>query len=99
VAGAEVGVGFDVGFVVHLGAVDLPREADAPWAQSLEFYTDLKKRGVPSRLIVLEKAGHWPAWYEMALYYDAHLDWFHRYLGGEKAPVDVVQMARGLATP
>jgi dipeptidyl aminopeptidase/acylaminoacyl peptidase len=59
-----------------------------PYTQSLMFFTDLQKRGVPSRLIVLENAGHWPAWYEMALYYTAHLDWFHRYLGGPAAPWD-----------
>jgi dipeptidyl aminopeptidase/acylaminoacyl peptidase len=69
-----------------------------PYTQSLEFFTDLKKRNVPARLIVLEKSGHWPAWYEMALYYDTHLDWFHRYLGGSPAPWDVTQMARGLVT-
>jgi dipeptidyl aminopeptidase/acylaminoacyl peptidase len=68
-----------------------------PYTQSLEFFTDLKKRNVPSRLVVFEKAGHWPAWYEMALYYDAHLDWFHTYLGGAPAPWDPVQMVRGLA--
>jgi dipeptidyl aminopeptidase/acylaminoacyl peptidase len=68
-----------------------------PYTQSLEFFTDLKKRDVPSRLIVFEKAGHWPAWYEMALYYDAHLDWFHTYLGGAPAPWDPVKMVRGLA--
>jgi dipeptidyl aminopeptidase/acylaminoacyl peptidase len=63
-----------------------------PFTQSLEFFTDLQKRSVPSRLIVFEKAGHWPAWYEMALYYDAHLDWFHRYLGGAPAPWDPKEM-------
>ena len=41
---------------------------------------------MPSRLIVFEKAGHWPSAFEMALYYAAHLDWFHRYLGGAPSP-------------
>ncbi|HEY6552580.1 MAG TPA: S9 family peptidase, partial [Vicinamibacteria bacterium] len=31
-----------------------------PYAQSLMFFTDLQKRGVPSRLLVFENAGHWP---------------------------------------
>ncbi|MBZ5593233.1 MAG: S9 family peptidase [Acidobacteriia bacterium] len=53
-----------------------------PYTQSLEFYTDLQKMNVPSRLVVYSKAGHWPDWYEMALYYTAHLEWFHTYLGG-----------------
>ena len=66
-----------------------------PYAQSLMFFTDLQKRGVPSRLLVFENAGHWPAWYEMALYYSAHLDWFHRYLGGSAAPWDPAALVKG----
>ncbi len=66
-----------------------------PYGQSLMFFTDLKKRGVPSRLLVFEEAGHWPAWHEMALYYAAHLDWFHRYLGGAASPWDPRELARG----
>jgi dipeptidyl aminopeptidase/acylaminoacyl peptidase len=57
-----------------------------PYTQSLEFFTDLQARGVPSRLVVFEKAGHWPSAFEMALYYAAHLDWFHRFLGGPPSP-------------
>ncbi|MDL2716791.1 MAG: S9 family peptidase [Acidobacteriota bacterium] len=57
-----------------------------PYTQSLEFFTDLQARGVPSRLIVFEMAGHWPSAFEMGLYYAAHLDWFHRYLGGAASP-------------
>ena len=66
-----------------------------PYTQSLMFFTDLQKRGVPSRLLVFEEAGHWPAWHEMALYYAAHLDWFHRYLGGGASPWDPRELARG----
>jgi dipeptidyl aminopeptidase/acylaminoacyl peptidase len=68
-----------------------------PYTQALEFFTDLQKMRVPSRLIVFEKAGHWPAWYDMALYYDAHLDWFHRYLGGPPAPYPVEKLVDGTA--
>jgi len=57
-----------------------------PYTQSLELFTDLQKMGVPSRLVLFEKAGHWPSWYEMALYYTAHLEWFQKYLGGGAAP-------------
>jgi dipeptidyl aminopeptidase/acylaminoacyl peptidase len=57
-----------------------------PYTQSLELFTDLQKMKVPSRLIVFSKAGHWPSWYEMALYYTAHLEWFQRYLGGGAPP-------------
>jgi dipeptidyl aminopeptidase/acylaminoacyl peptidase len=64
-----------------------------PYTQSLEFFTDLQLGGVPSRLVVFEKAGHWPSWYEMGLYYAAHLDWFHRWLGGSPSPWDPVAVA------
>jgi dipeptidyl aminopeptidase/acylaminoacyl peptidase len=68
------------------------RDFRVPYTQSLEFFTDLQKRKVPSRLIVYERAGHWPSWYEMALYYAAHLDWFHRWLGGGPSPWDPQEM-------
>ncbi|MCE9594653.1 MAG: S9 family peptidase [Planctomycetes bacterium] len=67
------------------------------YTQSLEYYTHLQKMGVPSRLIVYPNAGHWPSWYEMAFYYDAHLDFFAKWLGGEKAPYDVTEFSRNLA--
>lgn len=70
------------------------RDFRVPYTQSLEFFTALQVRHVPSRLIVFEKAGHWPAWYEMALYYNAHLEWFHTYLGGEAAPWKSTEMVR-----
>jgi hypothetical protein len=59
------------------------------------FFTDLQEMKVPSRLVVWEKAGHWPGWQEMALYYAAHLDWFARYLGGARSPWDPKAMAAG----
>lgn len=60
-----------------------------PYTQSLELFTALQKMRVPSRLIVFEKAGHWPSWYEMAFYYIAHLDWFHKWLGGAPPSIDL----------
>jgi dipeptidyl aminopeptidase/acylaminoacyl peptidase len=65
-----------------------------PYTQSLQFFTALRNMGVPARLIVYEKAGHWPSWYEMALYYNAHLEWFHEYLGGDPAPWSSEEMVR-----
>jgi dipeptidyl aminopeptidase/acylaminoacyl peptidase len=62
------------------------RDYRVPYTQSLHFFTDLQLMKVPSRLIVLPDAGHWPGWYEMAFYYLAHLDWFHAWLGGERPP-------------
>jgi dipeptidyl aminopeptidase/acylaminoacyl peptidase len=64
-----------------------------PYTQSLSFFTDLQKMGVPSRLVVFEGSGHWPGWYDMVLYYAAHLDWFHTYLGGEPSPWDPKALA------
>ncbi len=68
-----------------------------PYTQSLMYFTALQKQGVPSRLVVFPGAGHWPAWHEMAFYYNAHLDWFHQWLGGEPAPYDVMDYARNRA--
>jgi dipeptidyl aminopeptidase/acylaminoacyl peptidase len=57
-----------------------------PYTQSLQMFTALQKMNVPSRLILYKNAGHWPNWYEMALYYTAHLEWFQKYLGGGAPP-------------
>ena len=62
------------------------RDYRVPYTQSLSLFTELQKRGVPSRLLLFSEAGHWPSWVEMALYYTAHVEWFHEWLGGEKAP-------------
>jgi dipeptidyl aminopeptidase/acylaminoacyl peptidase len=62
------------------------RDYRVPYTQGLQMYTALHKMNVPSRLIVYSEAGHWPSWYEMALYYTAHLEWFHQYLGGAAPP-------------
>ncbi len=70
------------------------RDYRVPYTQSLHFYTDLKKMNVPSRLIIYSNAGHWPSWYEMALYYTAHLEWFQKYLGGDAPPWTSEQFLR-----
>jgi dipeptidyl aminopeptidase/acylaminoacyl peptidase len=68
-----------------------------PYTQSLQLFTDLQKMGVPSRLIVFKNDGHWPHGVKsMPFYYNAHLDWFHKYLGGEPAPHDMKKMWRNL---
>jgi hypothetical protein len=33
----------------------------------------------------------------MPLYYNAHLEWFHQYLGGDPAPWDSGEMVRNRA--
>lgn len=66
-----------------------------PYTESLQFFSALRKQGVPSRLIVFENDGHWPSWVKsMPLYYNAHLEWFHTYLGGDPAPYDSKEMVR-----
>ncbi len=62
------------------------RDYRVPYTQSLQLFTALQRQGIPSRLIVFPNAGHWPGWYEMALYYTAHLEWFQKYLGGGGPP-------------
>jgi dipeptidyl aminopeptidase/acylaminoacyl peptidase len=71
------------------------RDFRVSYTQSIQFFTDLQKMKVPSRLIVFKNDGHWPGWVKsMPLYYNAHLDWFHRYLGGKPAPYDMTKMVR-----
>jgi dipeptidyl aminopeptidase/acylaminoacyl peptidase len=70
------------------------RDYRVPYTQSLQFFTALQKMNVPSKLIVYSNAGHWPSWYEMALYYTAHLEWFHQYLGGGAPPWTAEQFLR-----
>ena len=70
------------------------RDYRSPYTQSLQFYTALQKMNVASRLIIYSNAGHWPSWYEMALYYTAHLEWFHKYLGGGGPPWSSEQFLR-----
>ena len=74
------------------------RDYRVPYTQSLEFFTDLQKQRIPSRLIVFKNDGHWPGGVtSMPFYYNAHLDWFHRYLGGAPAPYDMTLMLRNQA--
>lgn len=70
------------------------RDYRVPYTQSLQLFTALQRRGIPSRLIVYPNAGHWPSWYEMALYYTAHLEWFQKYLGGGAPPWATEQFLR-----
>ena len=69
-----------------------------PYTQSLEFFTGLQKMRIPSRLIVFTNDGHWPNYTKsMPFYYNAHLDWFHQYLGGKRAPFNMKKMLRNQA--
>lgn len=71
------------------------RDFRVSYTQSLQYFSTLQTLGVPSRLIILKNDGHWPNNVKsMPLYYDAHLDWFHKYLGGAPAPYDVEKMIK-----
>ena len=68
------------------------------YTQSIQYFSTLQTLGIPSRLIILKNDGHWPSNVKsMPLYYNAHLDWFHTYLGGEPAPYDVDKMIKNQA--
>jgi dipeptidyl aminopeptidase/acylaminoacyl peptidase len=70
------------------------RDYRVPYTQSLQMFTSLQKMNVPSKLIIYSNAGHWPSWYEMALYYTAHLEWFRQYLSGDAPPWTTQQFLR-----
>ncbi len=71
------------------------RDYRVPYTQSLAFFTDLQTRGVPSRLLVFKNDGHWPDKLKsMPAYYNAHLEWFHRWLGGDPAPWSTEALVR-----
>jgi dipeptidyl aminopeptidase/acylaminoacyl peptidase len=83
-------------FVTPTLVVTGERDFRVPYTQSLDLFTALRRRGVPARLVVFPDDGHWPSHVRsMPLYYAAHLDWFHRYLGGAPSPYDVDAMVRG----
>ncbi|RPI65720.1 MAG: S9 family peptidase, partial [Ignavibacteriales bacterium] len=64
-----------------------------PYTQSIQYFSTLQTLGIDSRLIIFKNDGHWPGNVKsMPLYYNAHLEWFHKYLGGEPAPYDSKKM-------
>ncbi|MFH2008561.1 MAG: S9 family peptidase [bacterium] len=66
-----------------------------PYTQSIMLFTTLRKRGVPARLVLFKDDGHWPDHVRsMPVYYNAHLEWFHRYLGGGAAPWKTADLVR-----
>jgi dipeptidyl aminopeptidase/acylaminoacyl peptidase len=73
------------------------RDYRVPYTQSIQFFTALQKMKVPSEIIIFSNDGHWPDLVKsMPVYYNAHLDWFHRYLGGGEPPYDTGKMLRNL---
>ncbi|MBU1097773.1 MAG: S9 family peptidase [Bacteroidetes bacterium] len=67
------------------------------YTQSLRYFSVLQKKGIDSRLIIFDNDGHWPSHLNsMPLYYNSHLEWFHKYLGGDKAPYDSRKLERNL---
>ncbi len=73
------------------------RDYRVPYTQSLQFFTDLQSMNVPSALIIFKNDGHWPNYIKsMPVYYNAHLEWFHKYLGGGKPPFKTEDRIRNL---
>jgi dipeptidyl aminopeptidase/acylaminoacyl peptidase len=65
------------------------------YTQSLQYFTTLRTLGIDSRLVIFKNDGHWPSGVKsMPLYYNAHLEWFHKYLGGDPAPYDSKEMVK-----
>ncbi|MCL1893425.1 MAG: S9 family peptidase [Holophagaceae bacterium] len=74
------------------------RDYRVPYTQSLQFFTDLQLMNVPSRLILFKNDGHWPDDLKsMPVYYNSHLEWFHQWLGGGKAPWKTEDMIKNQA--
>ncbi len=68
-----------------------------PYTQSIQFFTDLQLMGVPSMLIIFKNDGHWPNYVKsMPVYYNAHLEWFHKWLAGAPAPYSTEKLIRNL---
>ena len=66
-----------------------------PYTQSIEYFNTLQSLGIDSRLIIFKNDGHWPNNVKsMPLYYNAHLEWFHKYLGGGPAPYDSRELVK-----
>ena len=69
-----------------------------PYTQSIQYFTTLQTLNIPSELIIFKNDGHWPDFVKsMPLYYDAHLNWFHKYLGGKPAPYNLHKMVENRA--
>lgn len=65
------------------------------YTQSLRYFTALQLKEIDSRLIIFDNDGHWPDHLKsMPLYYNAHLEWFHKYLGGDPAPWNSKDLVR-----
>lgn len=72
------------------------RDYRVSYTQSLQYFSTLQTLGIPSRLIVFKNDGHWPSTLRsMPLYYNAHLEWFHKYLSGAPAPWKSEDMVNG----
>jgi dipeptidyl aminopeptidase/acylaminoacyl peptidase len=71
------------------------RDYRIPYTQSIRYFTALQKKGIDSRLIIFDNDGHWPSHLKsMPLYYNSHLEWFHKYLDGDAAPYNSKDLVR-----
>ena len=66
-----------------------------PYTQSIQYFNTLQSLGIDSRLIIFKNDGHWPSNVKsMPLYYNSHLEWFHKYLGGNPAPYNSKELVK-----
>ncbi|MBZ0199143.1 MAG: S9 family peptidase, partial [Ignavibacteriaceae bacterium] len=73
------------------------RDYRVPYTQGVEYFNALQTLGIDSRLIIFKNDGHWPNGIKsMPLYYNAHLEWFHKYLGGSSAPYNSKELIKNV---
>lgn len=66
-----------------------------PYTQSIQYFNTLQTLGIESRLIIFKNDGHWPDYVKsMPLYYNSHLEWFHKYLRGNPAPYNSKELVK-----
>ncbi len=73
------------------------RDYRVPYTQGVEYFNALQTLGIDSRLIIFKNDGHWPNGIKsMPLYYNAHLEWFNKYLGGGGAPYNSKELIKNV---
>ena len=52
-----------------------------PFTQDLQFFTELQRQGVPSKLVIFPDEGHWILKPQNSqLWYQTFFDWLAKYL-------------------
>lgn len=74
------------------------RDYRVPFGQSLQLFTALQNRKIPSRLLLFPTENHWVVRpLHTRLWYATVLDWLGRYLGGQRPDPKVLETATTFA--